>query len=441
MAGAATVPVEPPSGGWRRRHVAFLLGTDEHIHRETRVGLVPRHLAELRRALTACGLEPELLVLAGAGGRAGFDDRAYTEAGARVIEEAELADLTLDVVHALKEPTAYESRLPGPFLRIGALHLASRPAGVCALVGRRNFAGIVDGGMVGGCAYLLDGGDRTPIVASMSRFAGSVAARKLVDGVRARGHSRGKVVVVGGGVAGTSAAETLTPIADELVIIERHPPLYGDLAMKLYELGVASFRVVPRITDEVLDGAIAVVFAHRSGALAAEKVCTLEQIRRMKPGAGIADIAIDQGGSILHDGYDERDDALTARAKYRELLDGPFFYYAEVNMPREEPHDASQVHGDAVLPYVTTLLMLVARHGSPEAVVGALLERPARTFDDAADVAGRSRFDCLVQDLRNGLQLAVVDDRVELLDPDLGRDRSLRRWLADCAGASPPETP
>ena len=188
---------------YAQKRVTFLLGSDEHIPHEARVALLPRQLAALGEVLAAAGLEPELLVLAGAGERAGFGDRDYAAAGARIVERAHLGRLAgVDVLHALKEPTDYESEVPGPFLRIGALHLASHPPAVCRLLGRREFTAIFDGGTVGNCSYLLDGGDRTPIVASMSRFAGSVAGRKLVAGLDQNGLGAGKIVVVGGGVAG-----------------------------------------------------------------------------------------------------------------------------------------------------------------------------------------------------------------------------------------------
>lgn len=424
---------EPPDLPLTKPSVALLLGTDEHIPHERRVGLVPDQVGDLARSLCTHGLRTEILVVAGAGERAGFTDASYSEAGARIVHSHELAALPpLDVVHALKEPTEYESRLPGPFLRIGAVHLASKPSGVCAMLGRRNFAAIIDGGTVGNCSYLQNGGDRTPIVGSMSRFAGWVAARKLVAGVRAR-HGRGKVVVVGGGIAGTSAAQELAPIAGEIVIVERHVPIHADVEARVRGFGIPAVRLVEKLDDGVLEDAIGVVFAHRSGAKAAEKVCTIEQIERMKPGAGIADIAIDQGGSILHPGYLESDDAHAARAKYAALFAGRFFYYAEVNMPREEPRDASIMHGRAALPYLEVLLLLCAIHGSPDAALAGLRKLAVQRFTDAAALAGRSRFDCLLQDLRNGLQLAITGGTVEIVDPDIAGDEALSAWVGACA--------
>ena len=60
--------------------------------------------------------------------------------------------------------------------------------------------------------------------------------------------------------------------------------------------------------------------------------------------------------------------APASRRKYQALLGSDFFYYAETNMPREEPHEASEIHGQASLPYLLALLALCAHHGGPAVV-------------------------------------------------------------------------
>lgn len=433
---------------YRRREVTFLLGTDELIPRERRVALTPEHVERLRCDLEATGLKPRISVVAGAGERAGgegetFRDADYRDAGARIVSPESVAELGgIDVVHALKEPSAYEGRLAGPFLRIGALHLASRPSGLCEMLRRRNFAAILDGGTIGYCSYLKHGGDRTPIVASMSRFAGAVAGRKLVERLTAAGIGPGRVIVVGGGIAGLAAIRKIGSKTRELVVIEPDAAARSRLEHVLPFLGFDDFLVYPRLTGDLFSGAVGIVFAHRSGARAAEKVCSFEDIRRMQKGAAIADIAIDQGGSIAHHGYREEDDAVTSRDKYRRLL-SDYSYYAETNMPREEPHEASAVHGDSSLPYVTVLLALCARWGGPEAATERILDQEIRHFSDPGEVAGRDLLDCMTQDLRNGLQLAIHRGRLSITDPDIERDATLARWVRSCYSPSgdEPSTP
>lgn len=426
---------------YSRRQVAFLLGTDEYIHHERRVALTPRHVTMLIEDLTAVGLEPKIYVITGAGARAGhgdnaaFDDADYVTAGAKVVSEAQAAELEIDVLHALKEPTEYESRLRPSILRIGALHLASKPPGLCDMLRRKNFAAIIDGGTVGSCAYLKGGGDRTPIVGSMSRFAGSVSARKLVQGLKDNGITEGKVVVIGGGIAGRSAIGELVGVASPLVVVDPYAPTRVRLAEELPKEGFERVEILKELTVEAMDDAVGIIFAHRSGAKKAEKVCDYDRhITRMRRRGAIADIAIDQGGSISHADYDERDDANASLKKYQKLFADDFYYYAETNMPREEPHDASESHGDASLPYMLVLLGLCAHFGDAGAVSDHILERPVQAFDQADDVADKSLLECLVQDLRNGVQLAFRGGEVEITDYDIAHDAELAGWVRECAG-------
>lgn len=429
----------------QRRSVSFLLGTDELIRRERRVALTPRHIETLRHDLEALGLETRIYAVRGAGERAAnasgeaFADDQYAAAGAELVDRDEVGSIdALDVAHALKEPTDWEGELPGSVIRIGALHLASRPAGLRNMLERGNFAAILDGGTVGNCSYLEHGGDRTPIVASMSRFAGAVSGRKVVEGLERNGLDAGKVIVVGAGIAGKSAIGELKPKVARLIVVEPWEPARESLAGELEALGIEDYDVIPRLGNGAFDDAVGIVFAHRSGARAAEKVCDIHQIRRMKQGAAIADIAIDQGGSIRHDDYSEDDDVDASRAKYRALLEPDYFYYAESNMPRVEPHEASEVHGDASLPYVTALLALVASHGSPRAVVHRLLEDDIRIYNGAGELPEHDNLGLLVQDLRNGLQLATADGDVVITDPDIERNAGLAQWIRECAAIKSP---
>lgn len=421
----------------QRTHVRFLLGTDELIPRERRVAFSPSQLGQLRDDLGGLGITLDATVLAGAGARTDpeFADADYEAAGAVIAKADDTADLPpFDVVHCLKEPTAYEAQLRGPVLRIGALHLPTYPEGVCAMLGAKNFAAILDGAVIGNCSYRLTGGDRTPIVASMSRFAGAVSGRKVVEGARANGLEPGKVVVVGGGVAGKSAIREAAPMVARLVVIEPWEPMRRKLEVELPAMGFDAERFEIRETlGDALEGAIAVVFAHRTGARAAEKVCDEAQIRTMTSGGVVVDIAIDQGGSIRHDAYDESDPAHVARQKYVDLFRGDYFYYGEVNMPREEPHLASIHHGIASLPYVTYLLAEVARHGSAEGVASSLLRLRPKTYgqDEPFDLG---LLDAVEQDLRNGIPLAVVDGEVKITDADVDADTVLRDWVERCVG-------
>jgi hypothetical protein len=229
-----------------------------------------------------------------------------------------------------------------------------------------------------------------------------------------------------------SAIRRLDPKTVDLVVVDPFPKAQERLRRQLPEAGFNKFILEDALRDDVVKDAVGILFAHRSGATAAEKVCSYEQILLMAKGASVIDIAIDQGGSIRHDGYDEADDVGSSLAKYRTLL-ADYYYYAETNMPREKPHAASLLHGDSSLPYVTLLLGLCAIHGGATEATRELLRFPVRTFQNATEVpAEMTLLDCLKQDLRNGMQLAVLDGANAVVHPDIEKNQPLIDWIQHC---------
>lgn len=129
----------------------FLLGIDRHIgegtlEQETRVGITPSQAARLRRWLENAGISLDFYMVRGAGTSAGFDDEQYRQlAGAIIVDEIGIPKVRPPhVVHALKEPCPYERWIPGPFVRIGALHTGSFSpnSGLAHLLGSPNFSAI-----------------------------------------------------------------------------------------------------------------------------------------------------------------------------------------------------------------------------------------------------------------------------------------------------------
>ncbi len=123
------------------------------------------------------------------------------------MKENELPSLSPgpDVVHALKEPSPYESLIPGLFMRIGALHVGSfRPScGLAALLRKRNFSAILDGSAVGGFTCRLSKTFQAPLRCSMSVFASRVAADTVAQNLAPRSK-----VVISGGEGGGDIART-----------------------------------------------------------------------------------------------------------------------------------------------------------------------------------------------------------------------------------------
>lgn len=416
--------------GGNPRAVRLLLDTDRGIGHEMRVGVIPAQLLQLRRALGDLGISLSIIAVRGAGERAGFADAEYEAAGASLVDADKFNTLpAVDVVHALKEPTEHEAEISKPFLRIGALHLASKPTGVGSLIASRSTCALFDGSTIGYCSDRLTGGDRTPIVASMSRIAGEIALARLLSSPLA--HSKpGKVVVVGGGNAGLTVIVGLKDSVHELIVVEIDVGLRDKLAWLLRTLGVPKFAVVEQLSDDLVDGAMGIVFAHRLGAQQTEQVCRIDNLRRrIRFGGTIVDIAIDQGGSITYDAITSNDSTRERIEKYKLALPD-HDYYAESNMPRLRPARASEKHGEAVLPYLLALLYLCAQHTGPmEAAEHLVSTYPRSDAPDDTSPNSNGLVDCVFGDLRNGLELLLREGRATIMHPDIVNNVDVCSWV------------
>jgi alanine dehydrogenase len=401
----------------RKRRVELLLGNDREIGREThsqerRVGITPDHVRELRAFFADLRLELSVLVMQGAGQRAGFADSDFVAAGAEILTEGELAyhDGPPDVVHALKEPSRYEAQIPGPFCRIGALHTGDfhSEGGLAGLLQKRNVA-IFDGSHIGAPDVF-----RIPIRGGMSIFAGEIAAEWVLDHLRHR-RASGRAVVVGAGNAGKAALRKMAadPAVTEVVLLDsaEDPRRLDQIRAELADLAEVRVEGIsgtdhPALLDAV-DGAVAVVFAVARLREAAPKVVHVNSLKqRLAEGAVVVDISIDEKGAIL-DPEIRRTWSLEQIIEHlsRSLAGSRNrSYRALSNMPRAYPRQASMAHGQVVLPYLATLLFLAARDGGAE---GAIRHLSGRAVDgrspDPHEAEPARVLDALVQDLSNGM--------------------------------------
>ncbi len=423
--------VQTHSFDFKKSTVNFLLGTDRYIENEKRVGLIPQDIGKLHHALRDLGLSAEVYVIRAAGERAGFVDEEYATSGATIVKEDELSKLPgIDVVHALKQPTEIEAEIPGRFLRLGALHLVTKPRETIAVLRKKNFAALFDGGTIGDCSYVLSGSDKTPVVASMSRIAGDIAASEVLKFGDLRSD---KVIVVGAGNAGTRSILRLIDQVSDIVVIEIEPKLHKTIAYLLSKAGFPNYTILKELPAEVFKDAAGVIFAPSQGPLGAEEVCTFTDICSMKTNACIADIAIDQGGSIYLESINKSDDVQTRIVKYRNALEANGYrYFAEPNIPAREPNKASIMHSSAVLPSCVALLVLCALYGDPESAARELLSRDWKKITEYKELSQEHRIDfyqCMMQDLRNGLQVSVRNGKLIVEDPRLDKKQDLKQWL------------
>ncbi|HMN95877.1 MAG TPA: hypothetical protein PKC43_11060 [Phycisphaerales bacterium] len=408
------------------RTVTFLLGTDCHIGEpekgvvagaaedevERRVGITPTQLGLLRDWLSISGTQPRFIVVAGAGARAGFPDFAYRQNGAEIVAESDLprAAAAFDVVHALKEPTAYEALLPGPIIRLGALHIGdfSAGAGIARLIEVGNWAAVIDGSYLGGVSHRRRGGFDIPLRKTMSDFAGDIAAdfhagprlAELDPGAR-------RAIVVGGGVAGTAATRRLLGSYGEslgaLLLIEPHAETRDTLRREFGADPRVEIRDGRHLDSETLKGAGAVVIAtFRENAK--DFVCDHDALRSMARRGIVVDISCDEGPSLGVAGLE----SLVGESARRHVRDAvaqlglEIEYVADTHLPRKRPQEASDAHGRVAVPYLAVLLQLCAAFGGAEGARDFILGHQGSP--ETEDL-----FDAMVQDLRRGMVFTGPD--------------------------------
>ncbi len=318
---------------------------------EHRVGLTPDSIA----ALTALGANAVVEASAGAG--IGFADGDYRRAGA-VIGTAEDA-FGADLVVKVKEPLADECRRlkPGQVL-FTYLHLAADEPQARALM--RSGATAI--------AYetVTDAHGRLPLLRPMSEVAGrmsvQVGAYALQKAAGGRGTllggvpgvAPGRVVILGGGVAGAEAAAMAVGLQAEVSILDQSID-------RLRELGhqfAGRVRLLTASPQNVLDevrAADLVIGAALVPGAAAPKLVTRAMVRQMRKGAALVDISIDQGG-CFETSRPTTHDAPT-------YVEHGVVHYCVTNMPGAVARTSTLALNNVTLPYVKAL----AEHGWREA--------------------------------------------------------------------------
>ncbi|MHB0856717.1 MAG: alanine dehydrogenase [Anaerolineae bacterium] len=329
---------------------------------------VPREIKdkEYRVSLTPGGAETLLhaghrvLVEHNAGVGSGFTDAEYEQGGAEIAATAEEVYGTADMVLKVKEPlpSEYASLRPGLML-FTYLHLAAAEELTRALVERK----------VTGIAYetvqLANGS--LPLLTPMSEVAGRMAvqigAHYLEETEGGRGVLLGgvpgvrpaSVVIIGGGIVGTSAAQIALGMGARVTIIDLNLDRlrYLDQVLSGNLSTLASNR---RNIAEAVRRAELVIGAVLLPGAKAPRLVTREMIASMAPGSVVIDVAVDQGGCI-------ETIRPTSHSVPTYSVDG-VVHYAVPNIPGAVPRTSTYALSNATLPYVVKL----AEHGFEDAI-------------------------------------------------------------------------
>jgi len=321
---------------------------DNKVH-EYRVGLVPAGVREL----VADGHEVCMQTQAGAG--IGIDDDAYVAAGARILPDARAVFDTAELVIKVKEPQLPECEM----LREGQvlftyLHLAADPM---------QAEGLVRSGCTAVAYETVTAPDGSlPLLTPMSEVAGrmsiqvgATALQKayggfgvLLGGVP--GVPRAKVVILGGGVSGTNAAQMAVGMGAHVTIVDRSLKRLRELDVQFGNSIQTAYSTAETIEKLVVQADLVIGAVLVAGA-AAPKLVTRNMVRTMEKGGVLVDISIAQGGCF-------ETSRPTTHAEPTYEVDG-VIHYCVTNMPGAVPRTSTFALTNATLPYVRE----IARHG------------------------------------------------------------------------------
>ena len=263
--------------------------------REGRVGLIPAACVELVRG------GHEVFVEHSAGEKSGYSDQHYRDVGVVVLPNADDLFAKSQMIVKVKEPIEPDlARLRKEHLLFCYLHLAALPE----LTRRLCQIGLT------AVAFetVEDRAARLPLLAPMSDIAGRLSMQYattllhqpqggkgiLLGGVPAA--KRGRVVVLGGGVAGGNAALVAAGLGAEVIVFDKD----RDKLVAARAMGANVTGLYPHVSDvadavraaDVVIGAVLVTGAR------APHVVSADMVRSMEPGSVIVDISVDQGGCI-----------------------------------------------------------------------------------------------------------------------------------------------
>ena len=324
----------------------MLIGVPKEIkNHEYRVGLTPASVREL----AAHG--HQVLVQSGAGAAIGLADEQYRAAGAQIAERPSEVFARADMIVKVKEPQPAECRMlrPGQILYT-YLHLAADPGLTRALV---------ESGAVCIAYETITGpGGGLPLLAPMSEVAGRMAVQAaahyleiahggrgvLLGGVP--GVAPGHVAVIGAGVVGTNALQMAIGMGARVTVLDKNVDRLRQLDL-VFGNRISTVHSNALSLEEAVLEADAVIGGVLVPGAAAPKLVTREHVARMKKGAVMVDVAIDQGGCF------ETSHA-TTHAEPVYLVDG-VVHYCVANMPGAVARTSTFALNNATIGHATAL--------------------------------------------------------------------------------------
>lgn len=325
------------------------IGVPKEIkNHEYRVGMVPSAVKEL----TLQGHQVFIEQNAGAG--IGFSDQAYIDAGAEILATAAEIFAIAEMIVKVKEPLAVErAMLKHDQILFTYLHLAPDLPQTEDL--------IKSGAVCIAYETVTDDRGGLPLLAPMSEVAGRMSIQAgamalekshggrgmLLGGVP--GVAPAKVVIIGGGMVGTNAAQIAIGMGADVTVVDRSIDALRRLNAQFGAALKTVYSTADAIEKLVLEADLVIGGVLIPGA-AAPKLITKEMVAKMKPGSAIVDVAIDQGGCV------ETSKATTHQDPTYIVDD--VVHYCVANMPGAVARTSTFALNSATLPYILKLAKL-----------------------------------------------------------------------------------
>ena len=324
----------------------MLIGVPKEIkNHEYRVGLTPESVVELTHQ------GHELLIETNAGAGIGDSDEDYIAAGAEIAPDAGSVFERAEMIVKVKEPQAEERAM----LRSGQvlftyLHLAPDPEQTRDLL-RSGVTAI---------AYetVTDSTGGLPLLKPMSQVAGRMAVQAGATALEKAHGGRGvllggvpgvqpaRVVILGGGVVGSHAAENAVGLQADVTILDRSPTALERLSNHFGARARVLYSNKASIAEQVANADLVIGAVLIPGA-SAPRLVSRAMLATMKPGAVLVDVAIDQGGCF-------ETSRPTTHAEPTYVVDG-IVHYCVANMPGAVARTSTYALNNATLPHVTRL--------------------------------------------------------------------------------------
>tara|TARA_B100001248_G_scaffold260540_1_gene249045 strand:- start:63232 stop:64347 length:1116 start_codon:yes stop_codon:yes gene_type:complete len=319
---------------------------------------------ENRVAITPAGVEllvnegHTVLIESNAGLGSSISNEAFTDAGATLEKSAKAVYDKADMILKVKEPLPQEYKL----IRSGQIvftffHFAASQELTQAMI---------DSGCTAITYETIETKDgKLPLLTPMSEVAGRMSIHEASKYLERKYGGRGillggvpgvepaQVVVLGGGVVGTNAAKMAAGLGAKVFILD----ISLDRLRYLHDImppNVVTMASTPHNIRELLTRADVVIGGVLIPGAKAPKLITRKMLSRMKPGAVMVDVAIDQGGSFETSKPTTHDDPIFN-------VDG-IIHYCVCNIPGAMPITSTQALTNATLPYA----LKIAKHGCPK---------------------------------------------------------------------------